>query len=118
MEETAQHYENSFLYTALRFSLPFQNFMSHIEIFKFCQNHWSLAWTVTVLMVLCLLYVIFFDLLRYCLWKFITRRKLPRIIELTEIFTAMLGTILMIKPKFRAAIFNNRLIANVLQALG
>jgi hypothetical protein len=29
--------------------LPFQNFMSHIEIMKFCQNHWSLLPTVTVL---------------------------------------------------------------------
>ncbi len=62
--------------------------------------------------------IIFFDLFRYCLWKFKTRRKLPRIIELSEIFTSMLGTILTIKPKLRAAIFNNRLIANVLQALG
>ena len=62
--------------------------------------------------------IIFFDLFRYCLWKFKTRRKLPRIIELSEIFTSMLGTILFIKPKLRAAIFNNRLIANVLQALG
>jgi hypothetical protein len=42
--------------------------------------------------------IIFFDLFRYCLWKFKTRRKLPRIIELTEILTSMLGTILMIKP--------------------
>jgi hypothetical protein len=42
MEETAQNFENGVLLTNLRFSLPFQNFMSHIEIMKFCQNHWSL----------------------------------------------------------------------------
>ncbi len=34
--------ENGFLWTDLRFSLPFQNFMPDIEIMKFCQNHWFL----------------------------------------------------------------------------
>jgi len=62
--------------------------------------------------------IIFFDLFRYCLWKFKTRRKLPRIVELMDIFLPMLGTILTIKPKLRTCFFNTRLIANVLQALG
>ncbi len=62
--------------------------------------------------------IIFFDLFRYCLWKFKTRRRLPRIMELSDIFTSMLGTIITIKPKLRTAIFNTRIIANVLQALG
>ncbi len=61
---------------------------------------------------------IFFDLFRYCLWKFKTRRKLPRIIELSDIYLAILDTILTIKPKLRRLFFNNRLIANTLQALG
>jgi hypothetical protein len=39
--------KNCFLSTDLRFSLPFQNFMSHIEFMKFCQNHWSLTCTPT-----------------------------------------------------------------------
>jgi hypothetical protein len=62
--------------------------------------------------------LIFFDLFRYCLWKFKTRRKLPRILELTDILLSMLGTILAVKPKLRITFFNTRLIANVLQALG
>ncbi len=41
MEENAQNFEKRFIINYLRFSLPFQNFMSHIEIMKFCQNHWS-----------------------------------------------------------------------------
>jgi hypothetical protein len=41
MEETAQNFEKRF-FTDLRFSFPFQNFMSHIEFMKLCQNHWSL----------------------------------------------------------------------------
>jgi len=61
---------------------------------------------------------IFFDLFRYVLWKFKTRRILPRIAEFISIYTSLLDTILSIKPKIRAKIFNNRLIANVLQALG
>ena len=61
---------------------------------------------------------VFFDIFRYCLWKFKTRRRLPRIVELSEIFLAILDTILAIKPKLRRKFFNNRLIANVLQALG
>jgi hypothetical protein len=62
--------------------------------------------------------IVFFDLFRYVLWKFKTRRRLPRIMELSDIFTSMLGTIVTIKPKLRTAIFNTRIIANVLQALG
>jgi hypothetical protein len=62
--------------------------------------------------------VIFFDLLRFVLWKFKTRRVLPRINEFFGIFTNMLDTILAIKPNLRILIFNNRLIANILQALG
>jgi hypothetical protein len=61
---------------------------------------------------------LFFDIFRYCLWKFKTRRRLPRIIELSDIFLAILDTILAIKPKIRRKIFNHRLIANILQALG
>ncbi len=61
---------------------------------------------------------LFFDIFRYCLWKFKTRRRLPRIIELSDIFLAILDTILAIKPKIRRKIFNNRLIANISQALG
>jgi hypothetical protein len=61
---------------------------------------------------------IYFDLFRYVLWKFKTRRVLPRIAEFISIYTSLLDTILAIKPKIRAKIFNNRLIANVLQALG
>jgi hypothetical protein len=44
---------------------------------------------------------IFFDIFRYCLWKFKTRRRLPRIIELSDIYLAILDTILAIKPKLR-----------------
>jgi hypothetical protein len=62
--------------------------------------------------------VIFFDLLRFVLWKFKTRRVLPRINEFFDIFTNMLDTILAIKQNLRILIFNNRLIANILQALG
>jgi hypothetical protein len=61
--------------------------------------------------------IIFFDLFRYTLWKFKTRRN-TQIKELSEIFTAMLDTIITIKTKLRALFFNNRLIANILQALG
>ena len=43
MEETAQHYEKRFFLSGLRFSSPYQNFMPHIEIMKFCQHHWSLT---------------------------------------------------------------------------
>ena len=32
-------------------SLPFQNFMSHFEFMKFCQNHWSLVYTVALHML-------------------------------------------------------------------
>ncbi len=42
MEEYGQYFENSFYKQILRFSLPFRNFMPHIKIMKFCQNHWSL----------------------------------------------------------------------------
>jgi hypothetical protein len=35
-----------------------------------------------------------------------------------DILTDILDTILTLKPKLRAQIFNNRLIANILQALG
>ncbi len=61
---------------------------------------------------------IYFDLFRYVLWKFKTRRILPRIAEFISIYTSLLDTIIAIKPKIRAKIFNNRLIANILQALG
>jgi hypothetical protein len=61
---------------------------------------------------------IFFEIFRYCLWKFKTRRRLPRIVELSDIYLAILDTILSIKPKLRRLFFNNRLIANTLQALG
>jgi hypothetical protein len=37
---------------------------------------------------------------------------------MTDIYLAILDTILAIKPKLRRLFFNNRLIANVLQALG
>jgi len=37
--------KNGFLLTDLRFSLPFQNFMLHIEFMKFCQNHWYLMYS-------------------------------------------------------------------------
>jgi hypothetical protein len=40
MEETAEHFEKRFFIN--RFLSTFQNFMPHIEIMKFCQNHWSL----------------------------------------------------------------------------
>jgi hypothetical protein len=43
MEETAQNVEKRFFKTDLIFSMSFQNFMSHIEFMKFCQNHWSLV---------------------------------------------------------------------------
>ncbi len=47
--------KNGFLKTNLRFFLPFQNFMPHIKILKFCQNHWSLVcskwWEVLLLFV-------------------------------------------------------------------
>jgi hypothetical protein len=39
--------KNGFLWTDLRFSLTFQNFMPHIEFMKFCQNHWSLNCVVS-----------------------------------------------------------------------
>jgi hypothetical protein len=61
---------------------------------------------------------IFFEIFRYCLWKFKTRRRLPRIVEMSDIYLAILDTILAIKPKLRRLFFNNRLIANILQALG
>jgi hypothetical protein len=48
------------------------------------------------------------------LWKFKNRRKLPRILELSEIFISMLDTILTTKPKLRTAIFKTRLIVNIL----
>jgi hypothetical protein len=41
MEETAQYFEKWFFITDLRFSLPFQNFMLHNEILRFCHNPWS-----------------------------------------------------------------------------
>ncbi len=62
--------------------------------------------------------LIFFDLFRFVLWKFKTRRILPRINDVGDILTDILDTILSLKPKLRAQIFNNRLIANILQALG
>ena len=37
--------KKGFLKTDLRFSLPFQNFMPHIEIMKFCQTDWSLPYS-------------------------------------------------------------------------
>jgi hypothetical protein len=42
MEETAQYFEKQFFITDLRFLLPFQNFIPHIEIMKLWKNHWSL----------------------------------------------------------------------------
>jgi hypothetical protein len=65
-----------------------------------------------------LVLLIFFDLFRFVLWKFKTRRLLPRITDVGDILTNILDTILTLKPKLRAQIFNNRLIANILQALG
>jgi hypothetical protein len=62
--------------------------------------------------------LIFFDLIRYVLWKFKTRRTLPRIIEFASILSSMLDMVLTLKPKIRTLFFNNHLIANVLQALG
>ena len=44
MEETAQNFEKQFFINRYYISLPTQNFMSHIEILKFCQNHWSLLY--------------------------------------------------------------------------
>jgi hypothetical protein len=44
---------------------------------------------------------IFFEIFRYCLWKFKTRRRLPRIVELSDIYLAIMDTILAIKPKLR-----------------
>jgi hypothetical protein len=45
MEETAQNFEKRFFINRSQIALPFQNFMSHIEILKFCQNHWSLLYS-------------------------------------------------------------------------
>ncbi len=50
--------KNGFLLTDLRFSSPFQNFMSHIEIMKFCQNHWSLMPTHSVMLCAALMWVL------------------------------------------------------------
>jgi hypothetical protein len=60
----------------------------------------------------------FFDLFIFVLWKFKTRRILPRINDVGDILTNILDTILSLKPKLRTQIFNNRLITNILQALG
>jgi hypothetical protein len=59
-----------------------------------------------------------FELFRYILWKFKTRRRLPRIIEVKDIFLNMLEIMIAIKPKLRSAILHNGIIANILQALG
>jgi hypothetical protein len=59
-----------------------------------------------------------FELFRYILWKFKTRRRLPRIIEVKDIFLNMLEIMIAIKPKLRSAILHNEIIANILQALG
>ena len=62
--------------------------------------------------------VVFFELFRYVLWKFKTRRRLPILRELKDIFLNMLETMLHLKPKLRQIISNNNLISNILQALG
>ncbi len=48
-----------------------------------------------------LVLTIFFDLFRYVLWKFKTRRVLPRIVEFISVYTSLLDTILSIQPKIR-----------------
>jgi hypothetical protein len=46
MKETAEYFEKRFfLLTGLRFKSPYQNFMPHIEIMKFCLNLRSLQYT-------------------------------------------------------------------------
>ena len=62
--------------------------------------------------------LLIFELFRYCLWKFKTRRVLPRIRELLDIYLNMLETMIKIKPVLRHKIANNPLISNILQALG
>ncbi len=44
MEETAQYFKKRFFYEQI-LDFHCQNFMPHIEITKFCQNHWSLMFT-------------------------------------------------------------------------
>ena len=62
--------------------------------------------------------VLFFELFRFVIWKFKTRRKLPRPKEVSDIFLNMLEIMLLLSPKLREKIRNNPLIALVLQALG
>ena len=62
--------------------------------------------------------LLIFELFRYCLWKFKTRRILPRIRELLDIYLNMLETMIKIKLVLRNKIANNPLISNILQALG
>jgi hypothetical protein len=62
--------------------------------------------------------LLFFDLLKYCIWKAKVRKKIPRYQETTELLTAMVDTIAKCSKKIRVAITNNNLFSNMLQAPG
>ena len=62
--------------------------------------------------------VLFFELFRFIIWKFKTRRILPRPHEVHDVFLNMLDVILLCNKKIKNAFTKNVLLSQVLQALG